>query len=122
MKLSRMSVLALALSGFMLAQQAQAHAHLKNSQPAAKSEVSVSPTQLTLNFTEDLEAKFSGVELKDSKGSVIKTDKATLSPDSKAELIIKLDSPLKTGSYEVDWHALSVDGHKTQGSYNFSVK
>ncbi|WP_172801720.1 copper resistance protein CopC, partial [Escherichia coli] len=29
---------------------------------------------------------------------------------------------LDKGQYEVDWTALSVDGHKTQGKYTFTVK
>ena len=109
-------------AGFLFVQQAQAHAHLKSSEPVAKSELAASPSALTLSFTEDLEASFSGVELKDSKGSVVKTGKAALSPDSKSVLVVPVSSPLKAGGYEVDWHALSVDGHKTKGSYNFTVK
>ncbi|WP_250381188.1 copper resistance protein CopC, partial [Escherichia coli] len=26
------------------------------------------------------------------------------------------------GTYIVDWHVVSVDGHKTKGHYTFSVK
>jgi methionine-rich copper-binding protein CopC len=29
--------------------------------------------------------------------------------------------PLPPGTYKVNWHVLSVDIHKTQGSYSFSV-
>jgi methionine-rich copper-binding protein CopC len=28
---------------------------------------------------------------------------------------------LATGTYTVTWHALSVDTHKTQGSFSFTV-
>lgn len=122
MKLSKAILAVTFAAGILVVQQAQAHAHLKSSEPVAKSEVSASPTALTLSFTEDLEASFSGAELKDSQGGIVKTGKAALSPDSKSVLIVPVNSPLKAGSYEVDWHALSVDGHKTKGNYNFSVK
>ncbi|MDU5691430.1 MAG: copper resistance protein CopC, partial [Citrobacter freundii] len=29
---------------------------------------------------------------------------------------------LEAGKYTVDWHVVSVDGHKTKGQYTFSVK
>jgi methionine-rich copper-binding protein CopC len=30
--------------------------------------------------------------------------------------------PLAPGTYKVTWHAVSVDTHRTQGSYEFTVK
>ncbi|WP_243069949.1 copper resistance protein CopC [Klebsiella pneumoniae] len=33
-----------------------------------------------------------------------------------------VSTTLDKGQYEVDWTALSVDGHKTQGKYTFTVK
>ena len=29
--------------------------------------------------------------------------------------------PLAAGTYKVEWHAVSTDTHKTQGSYSFTV-
>jgi methionine-rich copper-binding protein CopC len=29
---------------------------------------------------------------------------------------------LAAGTYQVSWHALSNDGHKTKGTYSFVVK
>jgi methionine-rich copper-binding protein CopC len=40
-----------------------AHAHLKNQYPAANAEVTAAPQALTLNFSEGIEPKFSGVTL-----------------------------------------------------------
>jgi methionine-rich copper-binding protein CopC len=36
--------------------------------------------------------------------------------------VVPLEQALKAGTYQVDWHVVSVDGHKTKGSYHFSVK
>ncbi|ACS85042.1 copper homeostasis periplasmic binding protein CopC [Musicola paradisiaca] len=102
--------------------QAYAHAHLKSAEPADKSEVAVAPGQLTLTFTEGVEAAFSGVELKDAAGSPVKTGKAVVDAADKTRLVAPLAAPLSAGKYSVDWHVLSVDGHKSQGKYSFSVK
>ena len=37
-------------------------------------------------------------------------------------MIVPMVAPLTPGSYTVKWHVVSVDGHKTEGSYRFSVK
>lgn len=105
-----------------LSQQAQAHAHLKSSLPAAKSEVTTSPGQLSLTFTEGLEPAFSDATLKDSQGAVMPTGKATLEKGNSKTLVLPLTAPLAAGAYQVDWHVLSTDGHKTKGHYSFTMK
>lgn len=120
--ISRM-VIALAAAGLMaFSSLAAAHAHLESSAPAAKAQVTTSPDALTLNFSEDIEAAFSGVTLLDSAQKPVETTKARVEADQKNHLIVGLSQPLKAGSYQVNWHVLSVDGHKTAGSYRFSVK
>ena len=120
--ISRM-VIALAAAGLMaFSSLAAAHAHLQSSAPAAKAQVTTSPDVLTLNFSEDIEAAFSGVTLLDSAQKPVETTKARVEADQKNRLIVGLPQPLKAGSYQVNWHVLSVDGHKTAGSYRFSVK
>jgi len=120
--ISRM-VIALASAGLMaFSSLVAAHAHLQSSAPAAKAQVTTSPDVLTLNFSEDIEAAFSGVTLLDSAQKPVETTKARVEADQKNRLIVGLSQPLKAGSYQVNWHVLSVDGHKTAGSYRFSVK
>ena len=48
--------------------------------------------------------------------------KASRSEQDKTQLIVPLDQTLEAGKYTVDWHVVSVDGHKTKGQYTFSVK
>ncbi|KAA5924048.1 MULTISPECIES: copper homeostasis periplasmic binding protein CopC [Pantoea] len=116
-------VIALAATGLMaFSSLAAAHAHLQSSAPAAKAQVTTSPDALTLNFSEDIEAAFSGVNLLDNAQKPVETTKARVEADQKNRLIVGLSHPLKAGSYQVNWHVLSVDGHKTAGSYRFSVK
>jgi methionine-rich copper-binding protein CopC len=46
------------MSSFIVSQQAMAHAHLKAAIPADKAELTESPKQLSLSFTESLEPTF----------------------------------------------------------------
>ena len=34
-------------------------------------------------------------------------------------MIVPLAQALQPGNYTVDWHVVSVDGHKTRGTYTF---
>ena len=39
----------------------------------------------------------------------------------KKTLVVTPVAPLAPGSYQVQWHALSVDTHKSKGSYGFKI-
>lgn len=99
-----------------------AHAHLKTQYPAAKAIMESSPQALTLTFSEDIEPAFSGVEIQNAQQQKMSTGKAQRNGREHNQLIVPLNQPLPAGHYQVNWHVLSVDGHKTQGSYAFSVK
>jgi len=105
----------------MITPSVLAHAHLTQQVPAADSVVTA-PQALTLNFSEGIEPGFSGVLVTDAQKQVIKTGTATRDEKNKAQLTVPLEQTLASGTYQVDWHVVSVDGHKTKGSYHFSVK
>ncbi|ENT6810837.1 CopC domain-containing protein YobA [Enterobacter kobei] len=109
------------LASVVISPTVLAHAHLKQQSPAADSVVSA-PQSLTLNFSEGIEPGFSGVVVTDAHKQVVKTGAVTRDEKNKAQLIVPLAQTLVTGTYRVDWHVVSVDGHKTKGSYHFSVK
>ena len=109
------------LASVVISPTVLAHAHLKQQSPAADSVVSA-PQSLTLNFSEGIESGFSGVVVTDAHKQVVKTGAVTRDEKNKAQLIVPLAQTLATGTYQVDWHVVSVDGHKTKGSYHFSVK
>lgn len=111
-----------ALSTVFFAPQVFAHAHLKGATPATDSTVPAPVSALNLNFSEGVEPAFSGVEVKDANGQAIKTGKPAVSPTDKKQLTVPLESGLNSGKYTVDWHVVSVDGHKTKGEYHFQVK
>ena len=109
------------LASVVISPTVLAHAHLKQQSPAADSVVSA-PQSLTLNFSEGIEPGFSGVVVTDAHKQVVKTGAVTRDEKNKAQLIVPLAQTLVTGTYRVDWRVVSVDGHKTKGSYHFSVK
>jgi methionine-rich copper-binding protein CopC len=104
-----------------LATQAFAHAHLASSAPADKATVTVSPAELDLSFTEELNLKFTGVKVTGPKAKAVKTGDAMLMDGDKG-LMVPVSEKLEPGVYTVEWHALSADGHKTNGTYSFTVK
>lgn len=99
-----------------------AHAHLKHQYPAADANVTAAPQALTLNFSEGIEPKFSGVKVSGSQQQTVKIGAVKRNDNDKTQLIVPIEQALKPGQYTVEWHVVSVDGHKTQGNYRFSVK
>ncbi|EMF0805486.1 CopC domain-containing protein YobA [Klebsiella aerogenes] len=110
------------LSAMLTTTSAFAHAHLQQQIPAADSTVSASPQALTLTFSEGVELSFSGVTLTGPQNKPVATGKLARSDGNKAQLTLPMTEPLAAGEYTVEWHVVSVDGHKTKGQYHFSVK
>jgi len=99
-----------------------AHAHLKHQYPAADANVTAAPQALTLNFSEGIEPKFSGVKVTGAQQQTVKIGTVKRNDNDKTQLIAPIEQALTPGEYTVEWHVVSVDGHKTQGNYRFSVK
>ena len=98
-----------------------AHAFLDKAVPAVGATVASGPSELQLAFTEDLVAAFSGVTLATAEGAAVGAGKATLEAAHPAVLHLRLDRALKPGTYVVRWHVVSVDTHRTSGTYRFTV-
>src|ERR1700691_2475989 len=94
---------------------ARAHAFLDHASPLVGSTVPTAPHELTLWFTQHLEASFITVEVFDANGGRVDQGKASTSGNT-MRIALK---PLPAGTYRVRWHALSVDTHTTQGSFTF---
>jgi methionine-rich copper-binding protein CopC len=110
------AVICLALTG-----QAFAHAHLVSATPPVGGAVETSPPELDLKFSEALNLKFSGVKVTSPDKAEVKLDEPMLM-DSDTTFMATIPNKLAPGTYTVDWHALSADGHKTHGTYTFTVK
>jgi methionine-rich copper-binding protein CopC len=101
--------------------QAWAHAFLDHADPKVGGTVTNSPTEIKMWFTQNLEPAFSTVEVQDVKGKQIDKKDAHLDDKDKSLFIITVPS-LPDGTYTVIWHAVSVDTHRTQGRFKFTVK
>jgi len=99
---------------------ALAHGHLDHAKPAVGSTVAA-PTEVSLWFTEAVEPKFSTIAVQDAKGTAMQVGKAEVAADNTANLKIKV-KPLPPGVYTVTWKILSVDTHRTQGTFSFTVR
>jgi hypothetical protein len=97
---------------------AVAHAFLQRAEPGAGATLSTPPKTIMLTFTEKLEPVFSGVVVTDSSGRSVEADAAQIGGNS---IVVPL-RPLPAGTYRVIWHAVSVDTHRTEGAYSFTVK
>jgi len=120
MAMSRLIAMVLGVGLALAPIAALAHAHLDHANPAVGSTVAQSPKEVSLWFTEALEAKFSTIEVRDAQGRSVQAGPATLARDNTAQLRVPL-KPLSPGTYKVIWRVLSVDTHRTQGDFTFRV-
>ena len=96
---------------------AGAHAFLDHANPLVGSTVRTAPREVTLSFTQNLEAAFSTVTVTDGNGARVDEGKPQVSGNT---MRIGL-KPLGPGIYRVHWRALSVDTHTTEGNFSFTV-
>lgn len=116
---SLLATLVIVIGGFS-GGLAQAHGSLETADPARGATVS-SPKEIRLTFSEDLIAQFSGLTVKDQTGHVVDTGSPVIDPKQKRQLIVPISKSLQPGTYEVDWHAVSIDTHKVSGHFSFKV-
>src|SRR5215470_7699776 len=96
---------------------AHAHAFLDHASPLVGSTVASAPREVSLTFTQNLEAAFSSVEVTGPNGARVDAGKPQISGNT-MHVGLKAAGP---GSYHVRWHVLSVDTHKTEGNFTFRV-
>ena len=102
------------------AMTALAHAFLNQATPPVGGTVATSPKEIRLTFTEGVEPRFSGIELATNDGQAIATGPAIRDPGDDKQLVLAVP-PLAPGRYKVSWHVVSVDTHRTEGAYTFTV-
>ncbi|TCW81924.1 copper resistance protein CopC [Burkholderia sp. SRS-46] len=98
-----------------------AHARPANTDPAANAALGATPAAVAIDFTEPLEPAFSSIVVVDGSGKTVSDGKASVDAANRKRMTVPL-SALGAGGYTVKWVAVAADGHRTQGSYRFSVK
>ena len=110
----------LALIGMVAATPAFAHAGLVESTPAKDATVAA-PKSIKLTFSEKISPAFSGFKLAMDDGMV--TGAVTKVSADGMTLTATPTSPFMAGKWTLSWHAVSADdGHRTEGSFAFTVK
>jgi methionine-rich copper-binding protein CopC len=97
-----------------------AHALLKAATPAVGSTVKAAPRDVAIVFSEAVEPKFSSIEVHDATGARVDNNDVHTVPGHGERLIVSLQA-IPPGTYKVIWHVTSVDTHKTQGNFMFTV-
>ena len=110
----------LAASLLLAAHGARAHAFLDRAQPPVGGTLAKAPTQVRIWFTEALEPAFSSIAVTDAAGHAMGKGKAKVDPSDPKLLVLDL-APLPAGAYHVVWHVVSVDTHRTEGDFTFTV-
>ncbi|MBN3790804.1 copper resistance protein CopC [Burkholderia sp. Ac-20353] len=98
-----------------------AHARPEKTDPPANAALSAAPSAVTIDFTEKLEPAFSSIVVVDGAGKTVSDGKASVDAANRKRMTVPL-SAAGTSAYTVKWVAVATDGHRTQGTYRFSVK
>ncbi len=108
------------MAGLLWSAAVQAHARLVDAYPAPHATV-VAPGMIRVQFSEEIAKKFSGLKLSSAGGRPVAMT-AKESQDARTLEGVPA-SVLTPGIYTVTWTAVSTDdGHKTTGTFSFTVK
>ena len=97
--------------------EATAHAFLDHAEPRVGNKVATAPREVTLWFTQKLEAAFSSMTVTNAAGQRVDTGKVRVSGE---QMSVSLRAG-GAGTYHVTWRVLSVDTHTTDGNFTFQV-
>ena len=101
---------------------AAGHSQLILSDPAAGATLPVSPTEISLVFSEAIEPAYSSLDLLDAAGRTVLAGVGSPSDSDPEVLVAEIATPLGPGTYSVNWRAASAaDGHETTGYFEFVV-
>ncbi|MFB9267777.1 copper resistance protein CopC [Bradyrhizobium erythrophlei] len=113
----RRSSLIIAVLLLLAAGKADAHAFLDRAEPRVGNKVATPPREVTLTFTQKLEAAFSTITVTGPSGQRVDAGKARVNGN---QISVSLKGG-GVGTYHVNWHVLSADTHTTDGSFTFQV-
>ena len=116
---SRSSSLALLIVGAWAA-PAFAHAVLEGTEPGSGATVQRSPEDITLTFSESVEASLGAVRVFNSRASQL--DVGNPEHPGGDSSVVRVSVPdLDDGTYVVTWRVLSADAHPIRGAFTFTV-
>lgn len=96
-----------------------AHAMPEAEEPKVGSTVTVPPQQVSIRFDVPIEALFSRLDVLNSSGQ--SEDQGAPQVNAETRMLTVPLKPLPPGEYTVKWSVVAKDGHRTEGSYTFTV-
>jgi copper transport protein len=105
----------------LLPASASAHALLKSTTPERSARVDAVPAQVSLRFSEAVEAEFGAVRVFDSQGREVQSGAAFHPGGRGAEVAVRLRSGLPDDGYTVTYRVISADSHPVSGGFVFVV-
>lgn len=104
-------------AALFLAQPAAAHDELVSSNPADGAVLEEAPAEIQLVFSSELMDLGNQVIVADADGNNV----AETEPVLNRETLVQAVPALNAGDYQVNWRAVSGDGHPITGSFGFTV-
>lgn len=96
-----------------------AHAFPAAEHPGAGTSLDASPAAVVIDFDSPIESLFAKLEVVDGSGYEENAGPPKVGHNHR-ELRVAL-KPLAPGQYTVTWGVVAEDGHRTEGSYTFTV-
>ena len=93
---------------------------LEGTDPGSGATVQRSPKDITLTYSEPVEASLGAVRVFDSRANRIDVGSPS-HPDGKASVVRVSTPELDDGTYVVTWRVISADAHPVRGAFTFTV-
>jgi methionine-rich copper-binding protein CopC len=114
-------VTSVVLALLVVAPVALGHAQLATVDPADKSTVQGSPTEIVMTFTQNLDPSKSSIRVVNAGGAVV-AQGGTVPSGSPREMDLALTNPLDPGKYTIRWTTFSSeDQEQARGTTTFTV-
>lgn len=98
-----------------------AHAELQSSAPQKNAVLKMAPTEVAIDFSEEVNPKLSHIVVKDAAGKQVDKKDGHVAADNAKHFSVDLE-PLAAGEFQVSWTSVAAeDGHKLSGTFKFKV-
>src|SRR5437867_10859416 len=97
------------------------HAFPQRAEPAAGATVAVAPALVRIWFDAALEPVFSSLRVQTVHGQPVSSEDGQVDASDATLLTVRLPA-LTPGTYRALWSVVARDGHRTEGTYTFTVQ
>lgn len=120
--LARRSWATILVTGLLLTvTPAWGHSFPDHSEPRVGWAVDTPPAQVRIWFDVPIEPIFSTIKVVDANGQQVDKQDGRVNPLDHTVLEVSLPT-LPPGRYRVFWNVISIDTHRTEGDYPFTVR